>query len=377
MELIELQNLMLVRKNGEINKGALNRYILSKNELLQNRINELTSFLDPSINNNYDRVFCLLNKITEPKKCKFCEKQIKVSKQYKTYCSIKCTNNCPVHKEKQLKTYTTIDQATGKSSAMINAEKLSIMLNTVDEKTGLTKAQLTGKKTSKTISMVDALTGTTIAKERGKKISKTVMNIDALTGTTIAKERGKKISEHLNIMLETGEYESERRAKMALHTMKMDIDVNTGLNRSQLRAYYGALTKELKNQSVISMLGGKRKEFTTYYRLVKSFTRQSNYKSLPNFDYWGNHATDENAYHLDHKYSILRGFIDNIPAIIIGNIVNLEFIPYKENLKKGYKCSINKNELIANYNASISSPTAKPVDIDDSIMVSPTFLKNG
>ena len=34
----------------------------------------------------------------------------------------------------------------------------------------------------------------------------------------------------------------------------------------------------------------------------------------------------------------------------IGNIVNLEFIPWQENVKKRTKCSITKEELITNLN---------------------------
>ena len=53
----------------------------------------------------------------------------------------------------------------------------------------------------------------------------------------------------------------------------------------------------------------------------------------------------EGAYQLDHKFSISEGFKQGIEPEIIGNIVNLEFIPWEENLNKGVKCSITENEL--------------------------------
>ena len=52
------------------------------------------------------------------------------------------------------------------------------------------------------------------------------------------------------------------------------------------------------------------------------------------------------GYHLDHRYSILEGFKNNILPSIIGDIKNLEFIPYFENCSKGRKCSVLLNEII-------------------------------
>jgi len=49
---------------------------------------------------------------------------------------------------------------------------------------------------------------------------------------------------------------------------------------------------------------------------------------------------------LDHKYSKLQGFKDNVNPEIIGNINNLEFIPWKDNISKKDKCSITINELL-------------------------------
>jgi len=57
----------------------------------------------------------------------------------------------------------------------------------------------------------------------------------------------------------------------------------------------------------------------------------------------------KNNYHLDHKYSIYQGFIDNIPAKIIGSICNLEMLLSGKNLSKNKKCSISKDSLIESF----------------------------
>lgn len=54
-------------------------------------------------------------------------------------------------------------------------------------------------------------------------------------------------------------------------------------------------------------------------------------------------------FHLDHKYSIKMGFINDIDPKIIGSIVNIEIIPSKINSSKRENCSITKNKLFKEY----------------------------
>jgi transposase len=85
-----------------------------------------------------------------------------------------------------------------------------------------------------------------------------------------------------------------------------------------------------------------------YYKYeleVIKITRQQPIYNLPNYEKRGKSGLD-GAYHLDHKFSIIEGFKQNIEPKIIGNIKNLEFIPWEENLKKRAKCSITIKELI-------------------------------
>ena len=54
-------------------------------------------------------------------------------------------------------------------------------------------------------------------------------------------------------------------------------------------------------------------------------------------------------FQLDHKYSIKMGFINDIPAEIVGSIVNLEILPGTLNASKKEKCSITKQHLLNQY----------------------------
>ena len=86
-------------------------------------------------------------------------------------------------------------------------------------------------------------------------------------------------------------------------------------------------------------------EFEKYELEVMKITRKQEINSLPNCSKRGNSGV-KGAYHLDHKFSIVEGFNKKINPEIIGNIKNLEFIPWEENIKKRTKCSITINELI-------------------------------
>jgi len=88
-------------------------------------------------------------------------------------------------------------------------------------------------------------------------------------------------------------------------------------------------------------------DYEEYSKIVRNNT-DKRAVSLPNYDLMGTCNTP-GAFQLDHKFSILEGFNNNIPPWIIFNIVNLEMIPWKENTSKGTKCSISKDKLIDDF----------------------------
>jgi len=85
-------------------------------------------------------------------------------------------------------------------------------------------------------------------------------------------------------------------------------------------------------------------EWTLYRKIVYKMTEHTynKYKSIINPD---NVKRGRNTYHLDHKFSILEGFKNNIPPYILSNYNNLEILSSKENISKDYKCSISKKML--------------------------------
>jgi hypothetical protein len=78
-------------------------------------------------------------------------------------------------------------------------------------------------------------------------------------------------------------------------------------------------------------------DFKRYRRLVWKITNSQSLNSLENFEKRGMRGE---SFHLDHQFSIFDGFRNNIPPFIIGNLINLKMIHWKENIKKGKTSSI-------------------------------------
>jgi hypothetical protein len=77
----------------------------------------------------------------------------------------------------------------------------------------------------------------------------------------------------------------------------------------------------------------KISEYKKYKREVLYWTNQQDINNLPNIDKRGKCGIP-NAYQLDHKMEIAEGFYNKINPKIIGDISNLQMIPWEENLKK-------------------------------------------
>ena len=131
---------------------------------------------------------------------------------------------------------------------------------------------------------------------------------------------------------------------------KIDLKIIIG---KRSKTYWASLTQEQKD--VISqktkntkvengewLADELREVFELYKSKVRTITRHNELNLLENYDKRG-----RTNYHLDHKYSIWQGFIDNTPPMIVGHIKNLKMVPFQENLAKYNKCSITLNELLA------------------------------
>lgn len=110
------------------------------------------------------------------------------------------------------------------------------------------------------------------------------------------------------------------------------------------------MSSELRRQKEIEsgrwLADDQKSDYKRYSESVWRTTNKQDLETLENYDKRGRLDEDENAYHLDHKFSIREGFEENIPPEIIGSLKNLEMIPGKKNCSKRANCSISKEELL-------------------------------
>lgn len=96
-------------------------------------------------------------------------------------------------------------------------------------------------------------------------------------------------------------------------------------------------------------------DFKIYRHHVNLITKQQPLHTLPNFEKRGPYGKSGDPHQVDHRFSVVQGFLNNIPPYIIGHISNLEMLPSKANNSKGSKCSITMEALFEGFFSSIRS----------------------
>ena len=143
------------------------------------------------------------------------------------------------------------------------------------------------------------------------------------------------------------EYKSSEEISKVMNLGKPFVDkflTKSGFRRNKSEGVSVGLVKRFRKSNYNDYINSLS-DFKKYKREVINITKKQPIYELLNFNKRGVSGVDGN-YHLDHKFSIVEGFIQNINPNIIGNIKNLEFIPWEENVKKRTNCSINITELI-------------------------------
>lgn len=91
-------------------------------------------------------------------------------------------------------------------------------------------------------------------------------------------------------------------------------------------------------------------EFENYRWVVWNLTEQT-YKKYKHVIDPDNKRSPN--YHLDHKFSVIRGFQTQVPPEVIASVYNLEILTATQNSSKSGKCSINIETLTEMYYGKI------------------------
>ena len=196
---------------------------------------------------------------------------------------------------------------------------------------GLTSAMRGAIKGAKTMQQKDA-DGVTLAEKRARKANATM----SANKTRAGSQKKRLLTMHANNTFDDiGEKIKQGMAKIG----------PDGLTRGQ----HGAKNAKIKARQTNEKTGRWIKhddlpDFQRYKREVRKLTEMQQLSNIENFEKRGHVIND--GYHLDHKFSIYDGFKNNVPPKNIANIKNLQFIHWRENIKKGNSSCISLVEVL-------------------------------
>ena len=137
---------------------------------------------------------------------------------------------------------------------------------------------------------------------------------------------------------------------------KINIQKGNGVrNRTFLKQKHGEVWKDIYQQRCkdyrinmeklgIWIVSSLKDEWNQYRDLCTYYTKETVFDhNIKDIEY------RSILFHLDHRYSIKQGFLDEIDPKIIGSIVNLQMLPAKVNCSKKEKCDITIKQLLRNY----------------------------
>ncbi len=104
--------------------------------------------------------------------------------------------------------------------------------------------------------------------------------------------------------------------------------------------------KKIENGMMVA--DDKLPSFTLYKRLVKTASNKT-YRECKKIINPENLIRGRNQYQLDHRCSVLEGFLNHIPVFIISDVVNLQMLSEYANGSKNSKSDISPKELVTHF----------------------------
>jgi hypothetical protein len=129
------------------------------------------------------------------------------------------------------------------------------------------------------------------------------------------------------------------------NTTKLMIKCNYGHEYSASFASFkhGTRCPVCYNEAIKTILDT---EGFKYYRLKVSNETERNYRKHKNTINPSNLPRGRGKYHLDHKYSVYDGFMNNVPIEIVSSVNNLQLLTERENIIKGNNSCISIEDLM-------------------------------
>jgi len=192
-----------------------------------------------------------------------------------------------------------------------------------------------------------------ICQVRKENIKQGLQKIDPDTGLTAYEVGQIKARTVLKQIDESGLSGYDRKGKKTRATHMNNIDELGRNGYSRLASK--AIIKGNRTKAKKGLISTDRNEFHRYKAIVLYLT--SKHRSKLSDGYITGLAGKENAWHIDHMFSILKGYQKQVSPFVIGHSANLRMLPWQDNLSKSATCSVSMEELISNCDYTIERST--------------------
>ncbi len=189
-----------------------------------------------------------------------------------------------------------------------------------------------------------------VAKRRSENIKIGLKEVDLATGLTkyeLSQTKARAILSQVDSTGKSG-YKKKGEKTRATHMKNVDALGRNGYSQLASKAIIKGNATKAKQGLILSPID--RTEFYRYKAIVMYLTTKL--KPIITEGFVTGLAGEKGAFHIDHKYSIMHGYVNKVSPLVIGSIQNLKMIPWEENLSKHTKSSIEKDRLLRDVNYS-------------------------
>ena len=310
----KIETTLCVLKNGEYK--ILSQKLRVIDALFIDDIVNYTNFLDEYNPKLVDRVRYILKSKDSINTCVHCSKPI--IDLNKMFCSTKCNNNSEQTKNKFRETYQNLSE----TEKIVRNDKRT---KTVNQKYGgytLQSPELKKKMKSTMIQKygVEHSFHSDTIKQKALNTWIKKYGVDNPFKSSNIKEKIKQVLKD--------RYGVDNSANV-----NPEIRVNKGIKTKIERGWI--IPDEFLSDYQIYRKKVKRLTETTY-KTYKNIINPNNLERVTN---------GKNGYQLDHKYSIIEGFLNNVEPEIISHHRNLQMIEWSSNRTKSKRCDIDLEQL--------------------------------
>jgi len=214
------------------------------------------------------------------------------------------------------------------------------------ERVSMVKTSYIERVLSMTVDEYDALYPGVrgVSEARKQNIKKGLHQVDPITGKTkyeLSQEKARKVLSEAD---ENGVSGYKRKGQTTRETHMKNIDEFGRNGYSQLASKAIIKGNATKAKKGLILEPSFRNEYYRYKSVVLYVTEQ--FRAEITTGYKTGLAGTPGAYHIDHMFSIMNGYKNQVSPILIGSKYNLKMIPWKDNLSKHSCSSISLNKLL-------------------------------